>query len=76
MKERGYKTLLEQVMRIELTSSAWKADIIAIILYLHIWCSWPDSNRHGFSPRDFKSLVSTYSTTRAYIEKKGATKTQ
>src|SRR5262245_34544991 len=30
------------------------------------WCPRPDSNRHGpFGPRDFKSLVSTNSTTRA-----------
>ena len=30
------------------------------------WCEWPESNRHGRkSPRDFKSLVSTYSTTLA-----------
>ena len=30
------------------------------------WCPEPDSNRHSaFAPRDFKSLVSTYSTIRA-----------
>lgn len=27
---------MEQVVRIELTSTAWKAVIIAVILYLHI----------------------------------------
>ena len=31
-----------------------------------LWCPEPDSNRHSaFAPRDFKSLVSTYSTIRA-----------
>jgi hypothetical protein len=31
-----------------------------------LWCPEPDSNRHRpFGPRDFKSLVSTYSTIRA-----------
>ena len=30
------------------------------------WCPEPESNRHAdFSARDFKSLVSTYSTIRA-----------
>jgi hypothetical protein len=33
-----------------------------------LWCPEPDSNRHRpFGPRDFKSLVSTYSTIRAQI---------
>jgi hypothetical protein len=33
---------------------------------LFLWCPEPDSNRHRpFGPRDFKSLVSTYSTIRA-----------
>jgi hypothetical protein len=33
---------------------------------IEIWCPEPDSNRHRpFGPRDFKSLVSTYSTIRA-----------
>ena len=50
--------VLEQVMGIEPTSSAWKADIIAIILYRHIWCRWPDSNRHELGSGDFKSPVS------------------
>ena len=32
----------------------------------NFWCPEPDSNRHSaFAPRDFKSLVSTYSTIRA-----------
>ena len=35
------------------------------------WCEWPESNRHGRkSPRDFKSLVSTYSTTLALLHLK------
>ena len=29
------------------------------------WCPHPDSNRNGYSPTDFKSVVSTYSTMRA-----------
>ena len=30
------------------------------------WCPEPDSNRHDrYQPRDFKSLASTYSATRA-----------
>lgn len=32
-----------------------------------IWCGWPDSNRHGITPSDFKSLVNTYSTTPAIL---------
>ena len=32
------------------------------------WCPGPESNRHGpHEPRDFKSLASTYSATRAYM---------
>jgi hypothetical protein len=31
------------------------------------WCPQPDSNRHAISARDFKSLVSTNSTTGAII---------
>ena len=36
---------MEQVVRIELTSPAWKAGVIAIIRYLHIWSGRPGSNR-------------------------------
>jgi hypothetical protein len=32
---------------------------------LQTWCPRTDSNRHAMIARDFKSLVSTYSTTRA-----------
>ena len=40
-------------------------------LISHGWCEWPESNRHGRkSPRDFKSLVSTYSTTLALLHLK------
>jgi hypothetical protein len=32
------------------------------------WCPGPDLNRHGaYAPQDFKSCVSTNSTTRAWI---------
>ena len=72
MKERGYKTLLEQVKGIEPSSSAWKADILAVVLYLHIWCPQWDSNPYL---RDFKSLASACWATRAYNLKKGAAKT-
>ena len=30
------------------------------------WCPRPDSNRHSASGKDFKSFVSTNSTTRAH----------
>ena len=32
-----------------------------------IWCARRESNPHGFWPRDFKSLASTSSATRAHI---------
>ena len=36
------------------------------------WCPRPDLNRHGRNcPRDFKSLVSTNSTTRAFLNGAG-----
>ena len=36
------------------------------ISHCFYWCPEPESNRHGrLSPRDFKSLVSTYFTIRA-----------
>ncbi len=31
------------------------------------WCPRPESNRYALGARDFKSLVSTYSTTRAHL---------
>ena len=33
----SYNRILEQVTRIELASSAWKADILTIVLHLHCW---------------------------------------
>ena len=37
-----------------------------LVFFSYLWCPEPDSNRHSaFAPRDFKSLVSTYSTIRA-----------
>ena len=35
---------MEQVMGVEPTSSAWKAEVIAVIPHLHIWCTEWDLN--------------------------------
>ncbi len=43
--------------------------LTAWLCRLELWCPRPDLNRHGRKiPRDFKSLVSTNSTTRAKKE--------
>ena len=34
---------------------------------LYLWCARRESNPHDFWSRDFKSLASTYSATRAYL---------
>lgn len=44
-------------------------DILASATPKERWCCWPESNRHGsFPPQDFKSCVSTYFTTAAFME--------
>lgn len=70
---------LEQVARIELASSEWKSEIIPIIPYLHFFRVYPECSLYiervppvGLEPTlpkklDFKSSVSTDSTTEAYI---------
>ena len=40
----SYRPLLERVMRIELTTSAWKAEVLPLN-YTRIWWVWTESNR-------------------------------
>ena len=61
---------LAEAVRFELTvpfdTTVFKTVAINRALpHFRNWCSKPDSNRHAYSARDFKSLVSTYSTIRA-----------
>ena len=62
----------EQVMGVEPTSSAWKADVLAVVRHLHVdfpFGNAGDGNRTRtmFPSRDFKSLASACSATPAYI---------
>ena len=42
---RPHKFKVEQIIGIEPTSSAWKADALTVVLYLH-WSRIAESNRH------------------------------
>ena len=45
---------MEQVTGFEPVSSAWQAEILTIILYLHIWSRQQESN---LQPTDYKSVA-------------------
>ena len=48
------RLIMEQVTGFEPVSSAWQAEILTIILYLHIWSRQQESN---LQPTDYKSVA-------------------
>ena len=51
-------TQLERIIRIELTSSAWKADALTVVLYPHCTVFSADGNRFGAGPGDQPGVYS------------------
>ena len=44
---------LERVMRIELTTSVWKTEILPLNYARILWCRWWNSNPHGLKTEGF-----------------------